>query len=74
MAKLDLVLTIVFGAIALVFLAVAVLCVRKAVRVSGERDGDLKMFLWSIGALIGLIVAGMSSAYILLPILFTYTK
>jgi hypothetical protein len=37
--------------------------------VSGEKDGDLKMFLWALGTLLGLILSGMSAAYILLPIL-----
>ena len=74
MAKLDLTLTIAFGSIAIISLVVAALCFRKALRVSGEKDGDLKMFLWAVGAMLGLILAGMSAAYILLPIFFTYTR
>jgi hypothetical protein len=31
------------------------------------------MFLWAVGSLIGLIVAGVSAAYILLPIFFAYS-
>jgi len=46
---------------------------RKALKVSGDRDGDFKMFLWSVGSMIGLIVGGMILAYILLPILIAYT-
>lgn len=74
MAKLDIVLTLIFGTISLFSLLAAILCFRKAMKVSGERDGDIKMFLWAVGSLIGLILAGMSAAYILLPILFTHTR
>lgn len=74
MAKLDLALTLVFGTISLLSLIAAVLCFRKALKVSGERDGDFKMFFWAVGSMIGLIVSGMSVGYILLPIFFTYTR
>ncbi|HMK39333.1 MAG TPA: hypothetical protein VK569_08335 [Bacteroidota bacterium] len=70
MAKLDLILFAVFGSIVLLSLAGALLSFRQALRVSGQRDGDLKMFLWAAGSMICLIIAGMSAAYILLPILF----
>ncbi len=74
MAKLDLILTLIFSGVALLGSIGTVYCMRKALRVSGERDGDLKMFLWAVGSLIGLIIAGMSAAYILLPIFFNYAK
>jgi hypothetical protein len=70
MATLDLVLTLVFGSLAFISLGGAIFCFRKAMRVSGERDGDLKMFLWAVGSMVGLIIGGMSAAYILLPIFF----
>lgn len=69
MAPLDLALLVGFGLLFVVGLTGSVLCLRKAMRVSGERDGDVKMFFWAVGSLIGLILAGMSGAYILLPIL-----
>jgi hypothetical protein len=69
MFNLDLVLSIVFGTISAAAFAAAVWCFLKALRISGTRDGDLKMFLWAMGTMIGLIVSGMSAAYILLPIL-----
>lgn len=72
MATLDLLLTIAFGTLSVVGLAAAVLCLRMALRVGSERDGDLKMFFWAVGSLVGLIIAGVSSAYILLPILLHY--
>jgi len=74
MANLDLILTIIFSTLFLVSLVGAVLSFRQALRVSDERDGDLKMFFWAVGSLVGLILAGMSAAYILLPVLFTYLK
>ena len=70
MAKLDLILFIFFGTISLAALAGAIWCFRKALRVSSDKDGDLKMFWWAVGALLCLIVSGMSAAYILLPIVF----
>ena len=70
MAKLDLILLAAFGSIAVLFFAGALLTFRQALRVSGERDGDLKMFLWAVVSMVCLIIAGMSAAYILLPILF----
>ncbi len=74
MAKLDLILTIVFSSISVFAFIGTVYCMRKALKVSNERDGDLKMFVWAVGSLIGLIIAGLSAAYILLPIFFAYTK
>lgn len=69
MAPPDTVLLAVFGVISLATCAGAIWCLRKAMKVSGTRDGDFKMFLWAVGAIVGLIVSGMSAAYILLPIL-----
>lgn len=69
MAPLDRTLLFAFGLAAMVFLTGAIACFVKAFRVAGEKDGDLKMFLWTAAGMIGLIVAGMSAAYILIPIL-----
>ncbi len=69
MGKLDLVLLIFFGILSLTSLTAAVWCLRKALNVSGEKDGDLRMFLWALGTMFGLIISGMSAAYILLPII-----
>jgi hypothetical protein len=70
MASLDVLLTALFGSLGVVGAIGSVLSFRKALHVAGERDGDLKMFFWAVGGLTGLIVAGMSTAYFLLPILF----
>lgn len=72
MAKLDLTLFIAFGLISCAGVAGAILSFRQAMRVSGEKDGDLKMFLWASVTMVSLITAGLSFAYILLPILFHY--
>jgi len=72
MVKLDLILTILFGTLSVLGLAAAALCLRMALKVASEKDGDLKMFFWAVGSLVGLILAGVSSAYILLPILLHY--
>lgn len=69
MAKLDLLLLVGIGIIALGGLVASILSFRQAMRVSGEKDGDVKMFLWAALSMIGLIVAGTSVAYILLPII-----
>lgn len=67
--NLDLILSVVFGTISAGAFGLAILCFRRALKVSGTRDGDLKMFMWAMGSMIGLIVSGMSAAYILLPII-----
>jgi hypothetical protein len=72
MASLDRILLIAFGLAAVLFLSAALFCFVKAFRVAGERDGDLKMFLWTAGGMVGLIIAGMSAAYILIPILLHF--
>jgi hypothetical protein len=69
MAKLDLALLLAFGAITLAALTGAFFSFRQAMRVSGERDGDLKMFLWAVASMVCLIIGGVSTAYILLPII-----
>jgi len=70
MASLDLALLLLFGTLSLLGLTVSALCFRKALRVANQRDGDVKMFFWAVGAMTGLILAGVSVAYIVLPILF----
>lgn len=69
MHDLDLILSIFFGIVSVSAFVAAIWCFQKALKVSGTRDGDLKMFMWAMGTMIGLIVSGMSAAYILLPII-----
>lgn len=70
MAPLDLILFIAFGTFFLLGMAGMLLCFRKALKVANQKDGDIKMFFWAMGAMICLIIAGMSAGYILLPIIF----
>jgi hypothetical protein len=74
MPNLDLLLSTIFGTISAGAFALAIWCFRKALRISGARDGDLKMFGWALGSLIGLIVSGMTAAYILLPIILHHAR
>lgn len=74
MLKLDLILFVVFGLISAVSLTAAILCFRQALKVANQRDGDLKMFFWALGSMVGMIVAGMSAAYILLPIVYSHAR
>jgi hypothetical protein len=71
-APLDTILSVAFGTLSLLSFGFAIWCIRKALKVSSQKDGDLKMFFWAAGTLFGLIVSGMSAAYILLPIFFHY--
>jgi hypothetical protein len=73
MAKLDLILLLSFGTIAIVTLILAALCFRSALRVANKKDGDLKMFFWAVATFICLIISGLSAAYILLPIILHIT-
>lgn len=70
MVPLDRILLIAFTMISAAGVTLAVWCFTKALKVSNKKDGDFKMFLWAVGAMFGLVVAGMCTAYILLPILF----
>lgn len=69
MAPLDRILFLLFGAFAALGVLCFLLCARGALRAAREREGELKMVFWAFGGMIGFIIAGVSSAYILLPIL-----
>lgn len=68
----DSILVNVFGALTLLALAFGGMCLYFAVRNAKKPDGELKMALWSFGALAGLVFAGMASAYFLIPILLQH--
>jgi Na+/H+-translocating membrane pyrophosphatase len=70
LAPLDLILFVVFSTMALGGVLGAILCLRRGMRAAERSNGELAMVAWTVGALAGLVVAGMSTAYILLPILF----
>ena len=73
MGSLDLTIFLVLGSVALIALTASVLCFVQAFKVSSRKDGDIKMFLWAAAGMFGLIVAGMSAAYFLLPLLFFHS-
>ena len=72
MAHLVLILFLVFGLVCALGITGTALCFRRALAVANAKDGDVKMFFWAFGAMICLIMAGMSAAYFLLPILFHF--
>ena len=72
MARLDILLLVGFGSLALITFVAAIICFRKALAVANQKDGDIKMFLWAVATFVSLIVSGLSAAYILLPIIFHY--
>jgi uncharacterized integral membrane protein len=59
----------VFGSITAIGVIVAVFCLVFAMKNARKPDGELKMAFWSFGALAGLVLAGMSFAYFIVPIL-----
>ncbi|MBI4418886.1 MAG: hypothetical protein HY563_08915 [Ignavibacteriales bacterium] len=65
----DSILLIVFGTLSIFGLAGGVLGFALAMKHAKRPDGELKMAVWAIVGLGGLVVAGMSSAYFLIPIL-----
>jgi hypothetical protein len=50
----------------------AALCLIFAVKNAKRPDGELKMALWSFGALAGLVFASMCFAYFIIPILLNH--
>jgi hypothetical protein len=42
------------------------------VKSAKKPEGELKMALWSFGALAGMVVAGMCFAYFIIPILLNH--
>ncbi|MGH2566760.1 MAG: hypothetical protein ACRDGA_00350 [Bacteroidota bacterium] len=65
----DSLLLIVFGILSTVSLAVGILGAYLALRTAKKNESEIKMALWSVVALAGFTVAGMSWAYFLIPIL-----
>ena len=72
MAILDKILFWSFIGISVLSLTWSVFAFYRAMKAAEYKDDGFKMFLWAIGALVGLVIAGMSVAYILLPIIFYY--
>ncbi len=64
----DRLLIVAFSSLTLLSLGLGGMCLYFAVQHANKKDGELKMAFWSFGALAGLVVAGLSVAYFLLPI------
>jgi hypothetical protein len=65
----DNILLIVFGILAALSLTAGGFAFAMAVKQAKKPDGELKMAVWAILGMAGLVFAGMSSAYFLIPIL-----
>jgi len=75
MAKLDNILFWIFLFISIISLSFSAFSFYRAYKNADFKidPEGVRMFLWSLGGLAGLIIAGMSAAYILLPIIFHYS-
>jgi hypothetical protein len=71
-AILDKLLIWIFTGLSLLSLAWSIFAFYRAMKAVDLKDEGFRMFLWAAGGLVGLVVAGMSAAYILLPIIFHY--
>jgi hypothetical protein len=69
MGSLDRFIFIFFISISLLGLTLFVFSLRRALRAANEKDEGLRMFLWTVGALIGIILVGVSAIYFLIPII-----
>lgn len=68
----DKILVIIFGTLTAIALVAAVVCLYFAVKSAKKPEGEIKMALWSFGALAGLVFAGMCFAYFLIPIILNH--
>lgn len=65
-------LLVVFGSLSAIGVVIAGVCLVFAVNNAKKPEGELKMAFWSFGALAGLVFAGMSFAYFVVPILINH--
>ncbi len=74
MAPLDNLLFWVFLSTTIVGLGWSAFAFSRAFRYASPKDDPdgVRMFFWACGGLAGLVFAGMSAAYILLPLIFHY--
>jgi hypothetical protein len=68
----DNILLIVFGILSALGLAVGITGFWLALKNSKKPEGEIKMAGWAVLGLAGLVLAGMSWAYFLLPILWNH--
>jgi hypothetical protein len=65
----DSFLLIVFGILFSISLVVGGIAIYLAMRSARREDGEIMMAFWSVVALAGFTVAGMSLVYFIIPIL-----
>lgn len=68
----DNILLIAFGILSALGLAVGITGFGLALKYSEKPEGELKMAGWAVMGLAGLVIAGMSWAYFLIPILWNH--
>lgn len=68
----DNILLTVFGTLCGIGIIFAIVCLVFAVKSAKRPDGELKMAIWSFGALAGLVFSGMCFAYFIVPILINH--
>jgi len=65
-------LLIVFGTISAIALLAGIIGVYFALQTAKKNESEIKMAMWSVLALAGFTVAGMSLAYFIIPILWNH--
>jgi len=65
----DNILLIIFGILSTIGLTIGIISFSLAVKHAKKPDGELKMALWAVLGMGGLVFAGMCWAYFLIPII-----
>ena len=71
---MDRILLIVFGTLSFPGLFFGALAVYMAVRAAKKKDAELSMAMWSVAAIAGLAIGGMSLAYFVIPIVLVHLQ
>lgn len=74
MAPVDGILLWIFGGISILGSGWAIFALRRALKSAAYKDDGLRMVFWTVGGLVGLVLAGMSIAYVVLPIIIAYSR
>ena len=72
---MDRILLIVFGTLSVIGIGFGALSIWMAMRAArNPKTSELTLAGWSIGALVGLTVGGMSFAYFVIPIILHHLR